>query len=95
MIQKLFFYPGLEGVMPQGKVLHMEAAPHGVMATQLTVWLEVKVNDDLHPVDPLRVVGAYPTGATPPDHHEHLASAVSGDGLVWHLYDRGEGKADD
>lgn len=85
-IQKYILYPGLPGQLPQGKILLMENSPHP-LGSELVVWVEALVNDDLHPVEPLRTVTVYPTGGTPPETDVHLCSAGTHGGLIWHLYD--------
>jgi len=85
VIHKIDILLGLAGrTLPTGKVLHLQEKPlaQGV----LQAWVEAETDQDLKYTS-LRPVCVYPTGGTPAEGAQHLATTVTEGGLVWHLYD--------
>lgn len=70
--------------LPTGKVLHFQGHRAGEHA--LNVWIEADTDQDLNYTGH-RPVWIYPTGGTPAEGAQHLATTVTERGLVWHLYD--------
>jgi len=85
VIHKIHIHLGVgASPLPTGKVLHMQQ--HPANEQMLQVWIEAETDQDLKYTGH-RPVCVYPTGGTPAQGAQHLATTVTEGGLVWHLYD--------
>lgn len=85
VIHKFDVLLGVGGAtLPTGKVLHLQR--HPVAEQALNVWIEADTDQDLNYTGH-RPVCVYPTGGTPAQGAQHMATTVTERGLVWHLYD--------